>query len=42
MKAIEEAIKSLGGKVTGKAVIMNIVELNNDKDIMSMIDINEE
>ena len=42
MKAIEEAIKSLGGKVTGKAVIMNIVELNNEKDIISLIDINEE
>ena len=42
MKAIEEAINTLGGKVTGKGVIMNIVELNNDKDIMSMIDINEE
>lgn len=42
MKAIEEAINSLGGKVTGKAVIMNIVELNNEKDIISLIDINEE
>lgn len=30
---IEEAVKKLGGIVKGKCVIMNIKELNNDKDI---------
>lgn len=42
MKAIKEGIESKGGIVLGKAVIMNIVELNNDKDVFSLIDINEE
>lgn len=42
MKAIEKVITDLGGTVIGKGVIVNIVELNNDKDIFSLIDINEE
>ena len=42
MTAIEEAIRQLGGNVVGKGVIMNIVELNNDKDVNSLIDVNEE
>ena len=42
MKAIEKAIEELNGNVVGKGVIMNIVELNEDKDIFSLIDINEE
>ena len=42
MKAIEKAIKKLGGKIAGIGVVMNIVELNNNKDIFSLIDINEE
>ena len=33
MTAIEETIRQLGGSVVGKGVIMNIVELNNDKDV---------
>lgn len=41
MKAIKETIEELKGKVIGEGVIMNIVELNNDKDIFSLIDINE-
>mgnify|MGYP002552033767 CR=1 FL=1 len=41
MKAIQKAIEDLGGEVVGKGVIMNIVELNEDKDIYSLIDINE-
>lgn len=41
LKAIEEAIKALGGKVIGKGVVINIKELNND-DVFSLIDINEE
>ena len=42
MNAIENGIIALGGDIVGKAVIMNIVELNNDKDVFSLIDINEE
>ena len=42
MKAIKETIEELGGIVAGEGVIMNIVELNNDKNIFSLIDINEE
>ena len=42
MKAIKETIDELGGIVAGEGVIMNIVELNNDKNIFSLIDINEE
>ena len=42
MNAIKNAIETLGGNVVGKGVIMNIVELNNDKDVFSLIDINEE
>ncbi len=41
MRVIKEGIEELGGKVVGKAVVMNIVELNNDKDVFSLIDINE-
>lgn len=41
LKAIEEAIKKLGGIVKGKGVIMNIKELNNDNNIYSLLDINE-
>ena len=42
MKAIIDAINSLGGNVVGHGVIMNIVELNDDKEVFSLIDINEE
>lgn len=42
MKAIKETIEELGGIVASEGVIMNIVELNNDKNIFSLIDINEE
>ena len=42
MKAMKEGIEALGGNVVGEAVIMNIVELNNDKEVFSLIDINEE
>lgn len=40
-KAIEKAIKELGGRVEGIGVIINIKELNND-EIFSLIDVNEE
>lgn len=42
MMAIKEAIKKLGGNVIGESAILNIVELNNNKDLFSLIDINEE
>lgn len=41
VKAIKRAIENLNGNVIGTGVVMNIIELNNDKDIFSIIDINE-
>jgi len=40
-KSIKEEIKRLGGVVVGEGVIMNIVELNDNKDLFSLIDVNE-
>lgn len=42
MKAIKEAVQELGGNIIGEGVIMNIAELNNNKELFSLIDINEE
>ncbi len=42
MKAIINAIKNLNGNVIGKGVVMNIVGLNNDTDVFSLLDIEEE
>ena len=42
MKKIKEVVQELGGKVIGEGVILNIVELNKNKEIFSLIDINEE
>lgn len=42
MKAIKKAIEEVGGIVDGEGVIMNIVELNNNKSIFSLLDVNEE
>ena len=42
MNAIKNCIESLGGKVVGEGVILNIVELNDKKDLFSIIDVNEE
>ena len=41
VKSIKEAIKSLGGKVVGEGVLINIKELNNNKKLFSIIDVNE-
>ncbi len=41
IQSIKKALEEKGAKVVGVGVIMNIVELNNDKDIFSLIDINE-
>ena len=42
MKAISDAIKKLGGNIIGKGVVMNIIGLNNDKDVFSLLDVEEE
>ena len=41
IKAIKEAIINKGGNVIGEGVVINIKELNNNKDLFSIIDINE-
>lgn len=41
MKAIKQAIEEVGGIVVGQGVIMNIKELNEAKEIFSLIDVNE-
>ena len=42
MEKIKEIIEKLGGKVVGEGVILNIVELNNNKEVFSLIKVNEE
>ena len=42
LSAISKAIKELGGRVVGEGVIMNIVELNNNKELFSLMDVSEE
>ena len=39
LNAISKAIKDLGGIVVGEGVIMNIVKLNDNKELFSLIDI---
>ena len=41
IKAIREAIEKLGGNVVGEGVVLNIAELNNNKELFSLIDVNE-
>ena len=41
IRAICEVVESLGGKIAGIGVVINIKELNKDKKIYSLIDINE-
>lgn len=41
-KAIKEAIKKLGGNVAGEAVVMNILGLNDNRDLFSLIDVEED
>lgn len=41
VKAIEKAVKDLGGNIIGTGVVLNIKELNNNKELFSIIDINE-
>lgn len=42
MTSIKNAIENLGGTVVGEGVVLNIVELNNHKNLFSLIDVNEE
>ena len=42
IKTIKEAIENLGGDVVGEGVVLNIAELNNNKELFSLIDVNEE
>lgn len=42
MEKIKEIIEKLAGKVVGEGVILNIVELNNNKEVFSLIKVNEE
>lgn len=41
LRVIKEAIEKLGGKVVGEGVVLNIVELNDNHELFSLIDINE-
>lgn len=41
IKSIADMIKSLGGNVLGTGCVVNIPALNNDKDLFSLIDIEE-
>lgn len=41
INSIKKAIENLNGNVKGVGVVLNIVELNNDK-VFSLIDVNEE
>ena len=40
-KAIEKAVLELGGNIAGVGVVLNIKELNNNKELFSIIDVNE-
>ena len=42
INSIKQAIESLKGIVVGEGVVMNILELNNNKEVFSLIDVNEE
>ena len=42
VKAIKNAIETLGGNVLGTAVVMNITELNQEKDIYAVLEVEEE
>ncbi len=42
MKAIQKAIERVGGEIIGKGVIMNITALNKEKDIFSLLEVEEE
>ena len=42
LNAIKDAIIKLGGNVLGEGVLINIAEFNNNKELFSILDVNEE
>ncbi len=42
VKAIRKGIQNLGGNIVGTGVIINIVDLNQDKNIFSLLEVQEE
>ena len=42
MNAMKTAIEEIGGIVVGQGVIMNIKELNDARDVYSLLEVNEE
>ena len=42
IKSIKKAIESLGGLVVGISTVINIIDLNNDKNVFSLIDLIED
>ena len=42
VKAIQKGIQNLGGNIVGTGVIINIVDLNQDKNIFSLLEVQEE
>lgn len=42
IRSLKKALVDLKGIIVGTGVVMNIVELNNDRDVFSLIDVNEE
>ena len=41
VNAIKEEVENINGNIIGVGVIINIEELNNDKNVFSLIDVNE-
>lgn len=42
LTTIKKNIEDLGGIVVGEGVVLNIIELNNNKELFSLIDVSEE
>ncbi len=42
IRSIKNAISELKGKVIGVGAVLNIIELNNDENVFSLIEVNEE
>ena len=40
--AIQQAIENLNGRIVGKGVVMNIVALNHEKNLFSLLDVEED
>ena len=42
LSSIKKNIEDLGGIIVGEGTVLNITELNNNKELFSLIDVNEE